>query len=62
MSNRIEEIRADQQNFLDKTDDEVKEVPSHTTTNDDAVEAMVSHLNKYDEQEEYQKPENQENK
>lgn len=51
MSNSIDAIRADQQNFLDKTEDEVKEVPS-STQGGEAVEAMVAHINKYDEPEE----------
>ncbi|CAM4490141.1 hypothetical protein [Paenibacillus tarimensis] len=57
MSNRIEEIKADQQNFLDKTDDTVKKVPTNTDS-DEAVEAMTSHLNKYDDQEEYKQDKN----
>jgi hypothetical protein len=51
VSNSIDAIRADQQNFLDKTEDEVKEVPS-STQGGEAVEAMVAHINKYDEPEE----------
>lgn len=51
MSNKIEAIRADHQNFLDKTEDEVKEVPA-TTNVDEAVEAITAHINKYDEPEE----------
>lgn len=51
MSNRIESVRADQQNFLDKTEDEVKAVPA-TTNVDEAVEAITAHINKYDEPEE----------
>ncbi|MFD2614872.1 hypothetical protein [Paenibacillus gansuensis] len=51
MSNSIDAIRADQQNFLDKTEDEVKEVPS-STQGGEAVEAIVAHINKYDEPEE----------
>jgi len=51
MSNSIDAIRADQQNFLDETEDEVKEVPS-STQGGEAVEAMVAHINKYDEPEE----------
>lgn len=51
MSNRIESIRADQQNFRDKTEDEVKAVPASTDA-DDAVEAIAAHINKYDEPEE----------
>ena len=55
MSNEIEVIRADQQNFLDQTDDEVKTVPSTTGADaDEAVEAITSHMNKYDKQEEYE--------
>lgn len=51
MSNKIEAIRADHQNFLDKTEDEVKEVPATTNVNE-AVEAITAHINKYDEPEE----------
>ncbi|WP_276355554.1 hypothetical protein [Cohnella caldifontis] len=51
MSNSIDAIRADQQNFLDETEDEVKEVPA-STNGGEAVEAMVAHINKYDEPEE----------
>jgi hypothetical protein len=51
MSNSIDAIRADQQNFLDKTEDEVKEVPS-STQGGEAVEAIVAHISKYDEPEE----------
>ncbi|WP_166244399.1 hypothetical protein [Paenibacillus turpanensis] len=47
MTNSLDAIRADQQNFLDKTDDEVKAVPA-TTDVDEAVEAMTAHINKYD--------------
>lgn len=54
MSNRIETIRADHQNFLDKTEEEVKEVPATTNVND-AVEAITAHINKYDEPEENEK-------
>jgi hypothetical protein len=52
MGNSIDEIKADQQNFLDKTDDTVKEVPASTDV-DEAVEAITAHINKYDENEEY---------
>ncbi|WP_219641431.1 hypothetical protein [Cohnella sp. CFH 77786] len=51
MSNSIDAIRADHQNFLDDTEDEVKAVPS-STQGGEAVEAMVAHINKYDEPEE----------
>lgn len=51
LSNRLDAIRADQQNFLDKTDDEVKEVAASTNV-DEAVEAITAHINKYDEPEE----------
>ena len=51
MSNSIDAIRADQQNFLDETEDEVKAVPA-STDGGEAVEAMVAHINKYDEPEE----------
>lgn len=51
MSNSIDAIRADHQNFLDETEDEVKEVAS-STQGGEAVEAMVAHINKYDEPEE----------
>jgi hypothetical protein len=51
LSNNLDAIRADQQNFLDKTEDEVKEAPSSTQAGE-AVEAVVAHLNKYDEPEE----------
>jgi hypothetical protein len=47
VSNSIEAIRADHQNFLDETEDEVKEVPA-STNGEEAVEAMVAHINKYD--------------
>jgi len=51
MSNDIDAVRADQHNFRDKTEDEVKAVPA-TTNADDAVEAITAHINKYDEPEE----------
>ncbi|WP_246042160.1 hypothetical protein [Cohnella pontilimi] len=51
MSNSIDAIRADQQNFLDETEDEVKEVPASTNAGE-AVEAFVGHINKYDVPEE----------
>ena len=51
MSNRIEEIRADQQNYVDKTEDQVKAVPASTDV-DEAVEAITAHINKYDVPEE----------
>jgi hypothetical protein len=51
LSNKIEAIRADHQNFLDETEDEVKEVPA-STNGGEAVEAMVAHINKYDMPEE----------
>lgn len=51
MSNDLDAIRADQQNFLDKTEDEVKAVPA-STNGDEAVEAITAHINKYDVPEE----------
>ncbi|WP_373229789.1 hypothetical protein [Cohnella sp.] len=51
MTNSLDAIRADQANFLDETEDEVKEVPS-STVGGEAVEAMVTHINKYDVPEE----------
>jgi hypothetical protein len=51
MGNDIEAIRADHLNFLDKTEDEVKEVPATTNVNE-AVEAFTGHINKYDVPEE----------
>ncbi|GJM75903.1 hypothetical protein HMSSN036_81190 [Paenibacillus macerans] len=51
MSNKIEAVRADHQNFIDKTEDEVKAVPATTNVNE-AVEAITGHINKYDEPEE----------
>lgn len=51
MSNSLDAIKADQANFLDKTEDEVKEVAS-STQGGEAVEAMVAHINKYDVPEE----------
>lgn len=51
MSNSLDSIRADQQNFLDVTEDEVKTVPA-TTNQNEAIEAITSHINKYDEPEE----------
>jgi len=51
VSNSLDAIRADQANFLDETEDEVKESPS-STVGGEAVEAMVAHINKYDEPEE----------
>lgn len=51
MSNSLDAIKADQANFLDKTEDEVKEVAATTDVNE-AVEAITAHINKYDEQEE----------
>ncbi|WP_199909944.1 hypothetical protein [Paenibacillus sp. CAA11] len=51
MSNKIEAIRADHQNFVDKTEDEVKSVPATTNVNE-AVEAITAHINKYDVPEE----------
>jgi hypothetical protein len=54
MSNRNEVISADQSNFLDQTEDEVKSVPA-TTDVDEAVEAITAHINKYDiPEEEYE--------
>lgn len=51
MSNSLDAIKADQANFLDKTEDEVKEVTATTDVNE-AVEAITAHINKYDEKEE----------
>lgn len=51
MTNSLDAIKADQQNFLDETEDEVKAVPA-TTNAGEAVEAITSHINKYDEREE----------
>jgi hypothetical protein len=51
VSNSLDAIKADQANFLDKTDDEVKEVPATTNVNE-AVEAITAHINKYDVPEE----------
>jgi len=51
LSNDLDAIRADHQNFLDKTEDEVKEV-AQSTQGGEAVEAMTAHLNKYDEPQE----------
>jgi hypothetical protein len=51
MSNSLDAIRADQQNFLDDTEDEVKELPATTDVNE-AVEAITAHINKYDVPEE----------
>lgn len=56
MSNDLDTIKADQRNFEDKTYDEVKYDPSGSDT-DEAVQALVTHVNKYDEQEEYEKEE-----
>ncbi|WP_165842243.1 hypothetical protein [Paenibacillus xerothermodurans] len=50
MSNSIDAVRADHQNFLDKTEDEVKEVPASTDVNE-AVEAITAHINQYDAKE-----------
>lgn len=54
MSNSIEEIKADQQNFIDKTEDKVKEMPQ-STQGGEAVEAITAHINKYDVPEEKEK-------
>jgi hypothetical protein len=51
LSNKIEAVKADQQNFLDNTDDEVKAVAATTDVNE-AVEAITAHINKYDVPEE----------
>jgi len=51
VSNSLDAIKADQANFLDKTEDEVKEVPATTDVNE-AVEAFTAHINKYDVPEE----------
>jgi len=55
MSNRLETLKADQANFLDKTEDEVKTVastvPSEAMAADpdlEAVAAFTAHVNKYD--------------
>lgn len=47
MSNDMNVIQADHHNFLDKTEDEVKEIPATTNVNE-AVEAITAHINKYD--------------
>jgi hypothetical protein len=47
MSNNMDAIRADHNNFLDKTEDEVKQVAASTDVNE-AVEAITAHINKYD--------------
>jgi hypothetical protein len=47
LSDHLEAIRADQNNFLDETEDEVKEVAASTDV-DEAVEAITAHINKYD--------------
>ena len=52
MSNDLDAIRADQQNFLDKTEDEVKTTPQSSQSGSEAVEAIVNHINKYDVPEE----------
>ncbi|TLS51981.1 hypothetical protein FE782_11410 [Paenibacillus antri] len=59
MSNRLETLKADQANFLDKTEDEVKTVASTVSSeamneNPDleAVAAFTAHVNKYDVREE----------
>jgi len=51
VTNNLDAIKADQANFLDETEDEVKELPS-STLGGEAVEAMVNHINKYDVPEE----------
>jgi hypothetical protein len=51
VTNSLDAIRADQQNFLDQTEDEVKEVAATTNVNE-AVEAITAHINKYDVPEE----------
>jgi hypothetical protein len=56
LSNSLDAIRADQQNFLDKTEDEVKEVPASTNAGE-AVEAITAHINKYDEPQENERVE-----
>ncbi|WP_274361819.1 hypothetical protein [Paenibacillus thermotolerans] len=65
MSNRIDAIKADQQNFLDKTEDEVKTVPSNISSSAmeanpdlEAVAAITNHINKYDVLEEDEKSAN----
>lgn len=62
MSNRIDAMKADQQNFLDKTEDEVKTLPSSVPasameSNPDleAVAAITNHMTKYDVLEEDEK-------
>ncbi len=59
MSNRLDAIKADQANFLDETEDEVKTVTSTISSeamdsNPDleAVAAVTAHVNKYDVREE----------
>ncbi|HZG57061.1 hypothetical protein [Paenibacillus sp.] len=57
MSNHLSSVKADQANYLDKTEDEVKSVPSSirsntTGTDMEAVEAITAHINKYDVNEE----------
>ena len=54
MSNSLDAIKADQANFLDKIEDEVKEVAATTDVNE-AVEAITAHINKYDEKEDDEK-------
>jgi hypothetical protein len=51
LSNSIDAVRADHQNFMDETEDEVKEMPA-STNGGEAVEAIVAHINKYDVPEE----------
>ncbi|MCI3923232.1 hypothetical protein MO973_23685 [Paenibacillus sp. TRM 82003] len=57
MSNDLEAIKADQANFLDDTEDEVKTVAStvRIDANDpdtEAIAAITGHINKYDVREE----------
>lgn len=57
MSNELDAIKADQANFLDKTEDEVKTLPSSIPSEAmnselEAVEAFTNHINKYDVREE----------
>ncbi|WP_193394399.1 hypothetical protein [Paenibacillus sp. A3] len=46
-SDREQAAEANRLNFYDQTDDVVNEVPATTDVNE-AVEAITSHINKYD--------------
>ncbi|MFB0844749.1 hypothetical protein [Paenibacillus oleatilyticus] len=46
-SDKEQAAEANRLNFYDQTDDVVNEVPA-TTDVDEAVEAITSHINKYD--------------